>query len=75
MQPPPHLLPDRFDQVAVHALDNLRHVMRQQILDLLVRVESLEEYRADQRKKREVITLKKPADDMKPQGVQHAIQK
>lgn len=58
-----------------YALYNEIKSMRQQILDLLVRVESLEEYRADQRKKREVITLKKTADDMRPQGVQHAIQK
>jgi hypothetical protein len=58
-----------------YALYNEIKSMRQQILDLLVRVESLEEYRAEQRKKREIITLKKPAGELQPQGVQHAIQK
>jgi hypothetical protein len=34
--------------------------LREQILDLLKRVESLEDFRNESRKKREVITLKKP---------------
>jgi hypothetical protein len=43
-----------------YALYNEIKQIREQILDLLKRIESLEDFRTEQKKKREILTLKKP---------------